>query len=237
MAQIDLELNNQMHNFYTSEILILPKNLEFLESENQLLELKKIVDNYLTSHKKLATLRNISFFNQDLVNFPIEEVRRMQTEAGYNASLSGQEDRVFVLCHFDSASVAAQNAALKIIEESPPKTLILLLCFKIERILETIVSRCISVKLDQTENERLEDTEKLSQLFDWPKNYSQAITLAEQYKDRTKALKLIEQLLKKPELKFQKKQLFLQSYQDLNSNQNVQLTLEKCFFDLVSLES
>lgn len=145
MAQIDLELNNQMHNFYTSEILILPKTLEFLETEEKLVELKKLVSNYLAKHKNLSTLKNISFFNQELINFPIEEVRRMQTEAGYSASLSGQEDRVLVLLNFDSASIPAQNAALKIIEESPIKTLVLLLCFKIEKILETIVSRCLVV--------------------------------------------------------------------------------------------
>jgi len=221
-----------MSNFYTSEILVLPKNLEFLEIEEQLIELKKIVSDYLIKQKGFHHLKNISFFNQELANFPIEETRRMQTEAGYSASLSGQENRVFVLLNFDSASTAAQNAALKIIEESPVKTLILLLCFKIEKILETIHSRCIIIQLDQ-ENQ-IENTQ-LS--FVWPINYSQAISLAEQHKDRSKAINLIEQLLKKPELKRQKKQVLLQSYQDLNNNQNVQLTLENCFFTLVSLES
>jgi len=235
MAQIDLELNNQMHNFYTSEILILPKNLEFLETAEKLAELKKIVNDYLVEHKKLTTLKNISFFNQELTNFPIEEVRRMQTEASYSASLSGQEDRVLVLFNFDSASIPAQNAALKIIEESPVKTLVLLLCFKIEKILETIVSRCIVVQLDTKKQSR--NAEDTTQTFSWPKNYSEVISLVEQYKDRFKAINLIEQLLKEPKLKYQKKQILLQAYQALNNNQNTQLTLENCFFSLVRLES
>lgn len=235
MAQIDLELNNQMHNFYTSEILILPKNLEFLETAEKLAELKKIVNDYLVEHKKLTTLKNISFFNQELTNFPIEEVRRMQTEASYSASLSGQEDRVLVLFNFDSASIPAQNAALKIIEESPVKTLVLLLCFKIEKILETIVSRCIIVQLDTKKQSK--NAKDVTQTFSWPQTYSQAISMAEQYKDRFKAIDLIEQLLEEPKLKYQKKQILLQAYQALNNNQNTQLTLENCFFSLVRLES
>lgn len=226
-----------MHNFYTSEILILPKNLEFLTTEEKLLELKKIINHYLIDKKNLASSRNISFFNQELTNFPIEEVRRMQTEASYSASLSGQEDRVFVLFNFDSASIAAQNAALKIIEESPPQTLILLLCFKIEKILETIVSRCINIQLNEAKEENPKNIESKTQNFTWPTNYSQVIALAEQYKDRIQALDIIEQLLKKPEFKFQKKRMLLQCYQDLNNNQNTQLALERCFFNLVSLES
>lgn len=235
MAQIDLELNNQMHNFYTSEILILPKTLEFLETEEKLVELKKLVSNYLAKHKNLSTLKNISFFNQELINFPIEEVRRMQTEAGYSASLSGQEDRVLVLLNFDSASIPAQNAALKIIEESPIKTLVLLLCFKIEKILETIVSRCLVIQLDT--KKQLINAENINQTFSWPQNYSQVISLVEQYKDRLKAINLIEQLLKDSKLEYQKKQVLLQAYQALNNNQNTQLTLENCFFSLVRLES
>ena len=224
-----------MSNFYTSEILVLPKNLEFLETEEKLVELKKIVGNYLAKHQKLNTLKNISFFNQELINFPIEEIRRMQTEAGYSASLSGQEDRALVLLNFDSASIPAQNATLKIIEESPTKTLVLLLCFKIEKILETIVSRCIVIQLNN--QKQLINAENINQVFSWPKTYSDTISLVEQYKDRSKAINLIEQLIKIPKLMHQKKQVLLRTYQALNNNQNTQLTLENCFFSLVRLES
>lgn len=225
-----------MHNFYTSELLILPKNLEFLETQEKLVKLKTIINHHLISKKTLTTLKNISFFNQDLANFPIEEIRRMQTEAGYSASLNGQEDRVFVLFNFDSASIAAQNAALKIIEESPASTLVLLLCFKVEKILETIISRCIVTRLDELEKDSAKNIKNRHQTFNWPQNYSQAIALAEQNKDRQKATELVEQLIKDPELNYQQKRILLRSYQALNNNQNVQLTLEDCFFSLVSLE-
>lgn len=225
-----------MSNFYTSEILLLPKKIEFLDTAEKLSSLQKIVYDYLAQQKKFSNLQNISFFNQELINFPIEEIRRMQVEAGYSASLNGQEDRALVLLNFDSASSAAQNAALKIIEESPSQTLILILVFKIEKILETILSRCLLISLDHEKaNAEVDDLETTDN-FSWPKNYAQAITLAETYKDRFKALQLVENLLKTKQLNSHKKQVLLQAYQDLNHNQNTQLTLENCFFSLVHLE-
>jgi len=241
MAQISLELNNQMKKFYTSEILVLPKEIDFFDQEEKFLVAKKIVDHYLLNKKNFASNKNLVYFNQDYANFPIEEIRRMQTEAEYSASFSGQEKRAFILFNFDSATSAAQNAALKIIEESPAETLILLLISKKEKILETITSRCLIIQIDEGELKEIKiTTKKLENNFSWPKNYSQAIELAEQNKDRIEAMNLIESLLKKETLetkaKNQAKQILLRAYQDLNRNQNVQLTLENCFFSLVSLE-
>jgi DNA polymerase III delta prime subunit len=234
-----------MHNFYTSEILVLPKKVSALNSIDQLEEknclIKTIIDNYLLNEKHFPSTKNIVFFNTEYTSFPIEEVRNVQIEAGYSSSFSGQEPRVFILLNFDSASDAAQNAALKIIEESPQNTLILLLVTKKDKILETITSRCQSVQLEpilqSKEDKRPQKTINTLENFIWPKNYSQAVDLAQQNKDRACALDLIEELLKIKDLKIKQKQALLRTYQDLNRNQNVQLVLENCFFSLVSLES
>lgn len=243
MAQISLELNNQMKKFYTSEILVLPKEIDFLDQEEKFPTAQKIITDYLLRKEEFTDNRNLVYFNQEYGNFPIEEVRRMQSEAEYSASFSGREKRVFVLFNFDSAATAAQNAALKIIEESPADTLILLLVSKKENILETITSRCLIAQATDINIKKTELSIKSQENnFLWPKSYSQAMELAEQNKDRAKAMNLIETLLKKDILletkaKNQAKQILLRAYQDLNRNQNVQLTLENCFFSLVSLES
>ncbi len=227
----------QMRSFFTSEILVLPKQISSLDLTEQLAEKvqlsKELIMDYLSSKKEFATTNNISFFNLEHANFPIEEIRRMQIEAEYSSSLSGQAKRVFVLCNFDTASIPAQNAALKIIEESPADTLILLLVDRKERILETIISRCLVIDSFET---KFKQTTPAKINFSWPKNYSQAILLAEQNKDRHKALKLVENLLA-TNLSRQKKETLLSAYQALLRNQNVQLVLENCFFSLVSLES
>lgn len=229
----------QVPNFFTSEILILPKktNSPYFEEklEEKVVFIKKIVDDYLSTKPDFIQNKNISFFNLEYANFPIEEIRKMQIEAEYGASFSGQDKRVFVLLNFDSATAPAQNAALKIIEESPKDTLILLLANNKEKILETIVSRCLLVELESKEKYPEFESEKTN--FLWPKNYSQAVELALENKDRAKATFLVEKLLKEKNLTLKKKQILLQSYQDLRNNQNVQLVLENCFFSLVSLES
>jgi DNA polymerase III gamma/tau subunit len=230
-----------MQDFYTSEILVLPKEINSLRFEEQLEEkisfVKDLLANYL-SNKKGFSLSRTSFFNLDYENFPIEEVRRMQTEAEYSPSFNGQEKRVFALLNFDSAATAAQNAALKIIEESPRDTLILLLVSKKEKVLETISSRCLTVQLPSLRTAaELTSQSSILDNFTWPQNYSQAIDLAQANKDRSKALNLVEELLNQKSLTLAQKQALLGAYQDLERNQNVLLVLENCFFSLVSLES
>lgn len=229
----------QVQKFFTSEILVLPKKANSLEFEEKIEEkivfIKKILDDYLTTKADFALSKNLTFFNLEYANFPIEEVRKMQVEAEYSSSFSGKDRRVFVLLNFDSATAPAQNAALKIIEESPKDTLILLLVSNKERILETIASRCLVVNLELKEKPQESALEETN--FVWPKNHSHAIDLALEYKDRAKATHLIEELLRNKSLILKKKQILLQSYQDLRRNQNVQLVLENCFFSLVSLES
>lgn len=220
-----------MPTFFTSEILLLPKALN---SEESLDEIKELVKNYLQQKPDFNSDQNLLFFNQEYANFPIEEVRNIQAEAQYSASFSGPAKRAFILCNFDSAGDPAQNAALKIIEESPQDTLILLLVSQKEKLLETITSRCLTVSLEdkvvQTEKS-VEETEAIN----WPTDYAQAITLSEKYKDRIQAQQLLSNLLTKTTTSAKQKQIILQAYQDLSRNQNVQLVLENCFFNLVSL--
>ena len=232
-----------MSNFYTSEILLLPKVWAALPVDEQLVQLKNLSQSYVQQHAGLQDCQNIEFFNQALLNFSIDEVRRMQLEASYSAGLQGRAKRVFVLLKFDSASVPAQQATLKIIEESPAETLILLLCYQVEKILTTILSRCILVSKEALltqlpPTKQLDSTfTTLLDAFNWPQNYSQAIQLAEKYKDREQALNLMTALLEKKELSRPIREALLKAYQDLNHNQNTQLVLENCFFSLVHLES
>ena len=50
MAQIRVNLNNQMHNFYTSEIIVLPKKITSLNEEPELLvqSIKEVISDYLS---------------------------------------------------------------------------------------------------------------------------------------------------------------------------------------------
>lgn len=236
-----------MSNFYTSEILTLPQNWLSLTSTEQFELARILVRNYLEQQTAWHSCQNIIFFNQNLENFTIEEIRKLQWEAEHSASLSGKAQRVFVLLKFDSASLPAQQATLKIIEESPEDTLIVLLCYQIDKILETILSRCIMISssslwpklspetLAQLQIDSATAVPEFIETFIWPTNYSQAIKIAESYKDRGAAQTLIATLLTQKNLNHASKTSLLRAYQDLDRNQNVQLVLENCFFSLVHL--
>lgn len=226
MAQIQFKLNNQMSLFHTSQILILDQSKSLLEPTMQIEIVKQSVLSYLDEKKLDIARENITFFNEAFLNFPIEEIRLMQSAAGYSSSFSGKGQRAFILMNFETAGVPAQNAALKILEESPANTLILLPVYELWKILETIASRCLVIQLPQTKN-------NFHNQFTWPTNYSQAIELASKYKDRNEALSLVGGLL---QLENQAKKIFLETYQALRHNQNIQLTLENCFFSLVGLK-
>lgn len=210
-----------MNSFYTSEIIVLPQQGAAYTSE----ELQAASKTHISSIIPGVATQNISFYNQELEQFSIDTIRSLIAAAAY----SSHQPRVFVLLNFDTAASEAQNAALKIIEESPPQTLILLVVTRIDQILETITSRC-RIRYTPHTNP---DTQQPEHTVAWPHSYAQAITQAAAYKDREQAKSLIYNLLT---TQHNHRELLLETYQALENNQIVQLTLEHCFFRQVTAD-
>ena len=155
--------------------------------------------------------------------------RELINEAQHSSGFDGQEKRAIVLLNFETAGDPAQNAALKIIEESPQNTLILLPVFNIKNILPTIQSRCL-VKKDLL----VEDESTKKENFNWPKTYSEAIDLAEKHKKKEDALIFLKKLLCDKSLDTESRAKLLSAYQEIDANGNVQLNLETAFFSKIS---
>jgi DNA polymerase-3 subunit delta' len=75
----------------------------------------------------------------------ISDTREMRRQA-YMARFSGRY-RVFIVDRADRMSEAAQNQVLKVLEEPPPNTIILLLTAGLAGLLETVLSRCAVIRL------------------------------------------------------------------------------------------
>jgi hypothetical protein len=71
--------------------------------------------------------------------FLIDDVRALQTSLSQSG---GQQLTIFVITDFDRTSRVVQNALLKLLEEPPSNTLLILLCANLRGILPTIRSRC-----------------------------------------------------------------------------------------------
>ncbi|ARN57271.1 ATP-binding protein [Sedimentisphaera salicampi] len=73
--------------------------------------------------------------------FLISVVREFFVDkAGKKPQLAGKT--VFVLSEAEKLNQSAQNAILKTLEEPPPHCIIILICTRTDRLLETILSRC-----------------------------------------------------------------------------------------------
>jgi DNA polymerase III delta prime subunit len=219
-----------MSNFYIAEILNLTNAAGSINSTAfELTEIKQIVLEHLKekAHSDQAFQEaNILWYNSELASFKIDLARDIIKEAQY-ADWNHKNIRVLVLLNFESASLAAQNALLKLIEEPPANTLLILPVSNDNHILPTISSRCLTChNLSQDSNNH----EQQATIVSWPQNLTDALLLIEKHKDRETAINLIKNLLKQEELSYKQKKSLSQAYLDLKDNLNVRLALEHCFF-------
>lgn len=187
--------------------------LIFNPQQNQQQEIEK----FLHKQKLIKANQprtNLSYLNQEGETLKIKDVRDLISNSAF--STYSEQKQLFVILHAEKSSIPAQNALLKIIEEPPRNTQIILTVNEPSLLLPTIHSRCHKIFLDQTEggiNPNEKDTNKninqeqnsvinnaelitviqkiSSNKFDYP----QAIELAEQYKDRESGAQLIINLI------------------------------------------
>lgn len=197
----------------------------------------------------LINLSNIHLYNQDNTGLKIETVRKIIEECSF--SNINQNTRVISILNAQQSSNPAQNALLKIIEEPPINTQIVLVTSQPKQILPTIRSRCIDVSFSNNQKLSFKKTaseiESIAQEFLDKSNFSfsRAIEIAEQYKKREEALIFVEEVI--IYLHSQLKVIsdnnhsikatfvleeFLKAYQDLQNNYNAQLTLENYLFSI-----
>ena len=192
-------------------------------------EIKDLVVDYLQKKypRELVSNNNVFWYNSDLQSFKIALAREIIQEAQYS-NWDQERIRILVLLNFETASVAAQNALLKLIEEPPANTLIVLPVINSHRLLATISSRCSLCQINQ-ENVETDKKTKTND-FTWPSNLAEVFNTIDRYKDRDSAKNFVRNLLEQKQLGYKEKKALAQAYFDLESNLNVRLALEHCFF-------
>lgn len=98
---------------------------------------------------------------KDKKSIGIEEIKNIIQET--NKKPYEGDKKVIILYNADKMTEAAQNAFLKTIEEPPKGIFIILLCEKLDGILDTIKSRCQTYKLNRLSD--MEMDEFLNQRF------------------------------------------------------------------------
>lgn len=174
----------------------------------------------------------ISWFS-DESSLKIATVRQIQEHVSF-AHTDGT--RYCVVLGIDTASLPAQNALLKLVEEPPAHTQIVLIGNSLASILPTIQSRClIDVESEQVETVHAESV--YTELYG--ASIPTALEQAENYTDRAEALTLTSSLLQYLHAELEKNgenqtlqqhlQATLALKKRLEQNCNVQLVVEEAF--------
>jgi DNA polymerase-3 subunit delta' len=108
-------------------------------------------------------------YQPELKTFPvigIEQIRSLKKKT--MLKIPEGQYRMIVISHADKMTLPASNSLLKLLEEPPERTLILLTASARKRILPTIVSRCQVVRFDPLLEKEIEEV--LKQRYQVPEN-------------------------------------------------------------------
>lgn len=187
--------------------------------------------------------------NQTHTTLTIEQVRELQKQLAYAAHEA--TPRIVVLHGLDTASIPAQNALLKLLEEPPQHTVVCATALSTQPILATILSRVRSIHSNTpvTGSHKTDTPPELaSQIPTLPTLSHRELTeLADANSDTAAALNFLTTALSywHGELsntydikRVQKVLFFLQrAYDQVKKNANTKLALEHALFEIKALFS
>lgn len=225
---------------FTPEIYVIPQ----FGSHIDLLLNTVIPQNHTIQQANSIIESNYIEINKTLSNISIETVRELTASLSYG-SYEGKL-QVVVIYALDKASIPAQNALLKLLEEPPQNTLIFLTVDTTDAVLSTILSRTNVLRLSKNDIQKHDfDISKYISIYNEISSYSyrQAIDLANEYSERPLALELVKSLSQiahkelgtKPIVNKNCLYALVSAQQRLEQNVNTKLVLEQLFFTLKKL--
>jgi len=123
---------------------------------------KQTRDNYIQQFCRKYT---IDPFDKTIIasekSLGIDDIRAMQKKLFFKPLKSKQ--KIVVIENADTATITTQNALLKLLEEPPAHTIMMLTATTDNPFLPTILSRCTIVRLEENENPSQESLEKTKQ--------------------------------------------------------------------------
>ncbi len=225
-------------DYYTPTLVIIPQ----ISSHNERL-LKQIATTNASIHQSIDQyVYEYIKINQDGAGVPIEAVRQLQTTLSF--STQPQSLRIVCIYSIDTASIPAQNALLKLLEEPPAQTQIWLTATSPAPIVSTILSRVAVVELVEVTSRTTEKEEQCQSIaLQLPAlSHRELIELADSYSEREEALLFVHsaltswhaQLSTSKDIK--RIQIILKSLTEahtlLMQNVNTKLVLEHAFFTI-----
>ncbi len=139
--------------YATSILSDRPTTPSMIDESGILSLISSITKQQLLSYDELidANIMNVSIYDipEDKKEFNIETVRRCIIDIELRPY---QWKNIYILRHFDTANLYAQNALLKILEDCPPYAVIILEIENPNSILDTIKSRILNLTNTRTKD-------------------------------------------------------------------------------------
>lgn len=225
-------------DYYTPTLVIIPQ----ISSHDEIM-LKQIAIANASMHQSIYQyIYKYIKLNQDGAGVPIEAVRQLQV----TLSFATQPHSLQIVCIYgiDTASIPAQNALLKLLEEPPAQTQIWLTATSLAPIASTILSRVAVIELvgiTAPITEKAEQCESVA--LQLPHlSHRELIEVADSYSEREDALLFVSsaliswhaQLSTSKDIK--RIQIILKSLTKAHTlliqNVNTKLVLEHAFFTI-----
>jgi hypothetical protein len=214
--------------------------------------LNKVVPEFFLAYQAIFSKSKLIIINQTESSIGIEEVRGLQEQLSFG-SWSGELQAV-LLIRLDQASIPAQNALLKILEEPPAQTKFFVTTTAAESVLETVRSRCQIMILENDIEKYDFDTDGSISILDQISHNSmrESIELAESYQSKQECINILTNILNILHRKLQKlrsnnedgenfiglttaSKTVLTAIDQLQKNVNVKLVMVECFLKLKQL--
>src|ERR1035437_1378942 len=175
---------NSNFNFHMQSILITGKDQEKLKEKAQTICLDNKISRF--DNEIIPTEKSVG----------IGDIRKLQEKLFPNP-LQGEKKAV-ILEAFLGMTADSQNAFLKVLEEPPADTIIIILALSLDFVLPTVLSRCSLINLDQvkkiTDEEIADNLKLVIELKN--RNASKALKVSQDNgKDREVALAFLEGLI------------------------------------------
>lgn len=159
------------------------------------LDHKQILAEYLAGSGSSNMVR---WLNETGEGIKIEDVRALVYELSFG--MGGADQHTFVLLHAEHASIPAQNALLKTLEEPPPGIHLILTTSAPMSLLPTILSRCqtltdLSPVVEHARSESDAAAQELWQTITAARSYSDVISGTESLKERETAVATLRSLV------------------------------------------
>lgn len=107
----------------------------------------EIADYIYNSFTKNSTTPLYKLELKDKKSIGIEDIRDFQSNMSLKANSDGEYTRFALIPNAETLTVEAQNALLKLTEELPDKTIVMLVISSEDNILPTLMSRCFQIKV------------------------------------------------------------------------------------------